>query len=146
MIDLHAHSDASDGSWSPSRLVDEALKMGLEALAIADHDTLRGYDLATGPARQLGLDLVCAVEIGTVFLRREQPPVELGGLFNPLLLHQVKTPVPCHVRNSTEHSIVLVTGRRPRVRRRADRHHGRPDLRGQGRGIRAGRGPGPPVP
>ena len=75
MIDLHAHSDASDGSWSPSRLVEEALKMGLEALAIADHDTLRGYDLAAGPARDLGLDLVCAVEIGTIFLRREQPPV-----------------------------------------------------------------------
>jgi len=75
LIDLHTHSDESDGSWSPSRLVEEALKIGLEALAIADHDTLKGHDLAAGPACAGGLDLVCAVEIGTVFAGRQQPPI-----------------------------------------------------------------------
>jgi predicted metal-dependent phosphoesterase TrpH len=75
LIDLHTHSDESDGSWSPSRLVEEALKIGLEALAIADHDTLKGHDLAAGPACASGLDLVCAVEIGTVFAQRGQPPI-----------------------------------------------------------------------
>jgi predicted metal-dependent phosphoesterase TrpH len=65
MIDLHTHSDASDGSLSPARLVEAAMGLGLEALAIADHDTLSGYDLAREPARDLGLDLVCAIEVGT---------------------------------------------------------------------------------
>jgi hypothetical protein len=75
LIDLHTHSDESDGSWSPSRLVEEGLKIGLEALAIADHDTIKGHALAAGPACAGGLDLVCAVEIGTVFPQRQQPPI-----------------------------------------------------------------------
>ncbi|MEE2778715.1 MAG: DNA mismatch repair protein, partial [Acidobacteriota bacterium] len=37
-------------------------------------------------------------------------PVQLEGLFNPLLLQQAKAPVPCSIRNGTENSIVLVTG------------------------------------
>lgn len=65
MIDLHTHSDQSDGSLSPARLVEAAAAAGLEALAIADHDTLAGYDLARGPAGAAGLDLVCAMELGT---------------------------------------------------------------------------------
>lgn len=75
MIDLHTHSDQSDGSWTPARLVAEAQKAGLEALAITDHDTFGGYDMAAGPARDRGLDLVCAVEVGTVFARRDRPSI-----------------------------------------------------------------------
>ena len=46
MIDLHTHTDRSDGSVSPSQLVLDAKAMGLEALGITDHDTLDGYDIA----------------------------------------------------------------------------------------------------
>ena len=75
MIDLHTHSDESDGSWSPARLIDEAQRLGLEGLAIADHDTLAGYDLVAESARRRGLDLVCATELSTVLTRRGKPPV-----------------------------------------------------------------------
>jgi hypothetical protein len=44
-------------------LVDRALSIGLEALAISDHDTFAGYDQAVEPARAYGLDLVCAIEL-----------------------------------------------------------------------------------
>jgi predicted metal-dependent phosphoesterase TrpH len=65
MIDLHTHTNASDGTFAPGELVRAALDAGLEALAVSDHDTFAGYDLAAPIARELGLPLVCAVEIST---------------------------------------------------------------------------------
>lgn len=65
MIDLHTHTTESDGSLSPAELVDQACAIGLEALAISDHDTLAGYDGAIERARGAGLELVRAIEIGT---------------------------------------------------------------------------------
>ena len=41
-IDLHTHSTASDGTFSPSRLVAYGLEKGLKALALTDHDTIAG--------------------------------------------------------------------------------------------------------
>ena len=63
MIDLHSHTNESDGSCTPLELVDRALAIGLEALGISDHDTFAGYDQAVEPARAYGLDLVCAIEL-----------------------------------------------------------------------------------
>ncbi len=65
MIDLHTHTTESDGSLSPVELVDRARAIGLEALAISDHDTLAGYDGALERARGASLELIRAVEIGT---------------------------------------------------------------------------------
>jgi predicted metal-dependent phosphoesterase TrpH len=65
VIDLHTHTTESDGSLSPAELVDRACAIGLEALAISDHDTLAGYDGALERSRGAGLDLVRAIEIGT---------------------------------------------------------------------------------
>ena len=42
-IDLHAHTTASDGSLSPTELVDKAAGLGLAALAVTDHDTIAGW-------------------------------------------------------------------------------------------------------
>ena len=41
-IDLHVHSTASDGTFTPSELVEYALKKGLMAFALTDHDTIDG--------------------------------------------------------------------------------------------------------
>jgi len=46
MIDLHTHSNFSDGDLSPQDLVNEAAKEGLRAIALADHDTIKGLDTA----------------------------------------------------------------------------------------------------
>jgi hypothetical protein len=75
VIDLHVHSDESDGSWSPARLVKEAVGLGLEALAITDHDTFNGFDLACEPALAARLDLVCGIEIGTSLKRKTKPVI-----------------------------------------------------------------------
>jgi predicted metal-dependent phosphoesterase TrpH len=65
VIDLHVHTDRSDGSVAPADLIAQAKALGIRALAIADHDTLAGYDLALPVAREQGIELVCAVELST---------------------------------------------------------------------------------
>lgn len=45
-IDLHVHSTASDGTCSPSELVELAIQKGLRAFALTDHDTTDGIDEA----------------------------------------------------------------------------------------------------
>ena len=61
-IDLHVHSSASDGVYSPIELVDLARKRGVEALAITDHDTVGGLAQAVGYARETGYTLVPGIE------------------------------------------------------------------------------------
>ena len=63
LIDLHSHSTCSDGSFAPSRLVEEAVARGVNTLALTDHDTTAGLDEAEEAARDLGLDFVPGVEI-----------------------------------------------------------------------------------
>jgi len=65
LIDLHTHTNESDGTYTPFELVDAAMAAGLDALAISDHDTLAGYDQALPRAREKGLDLVCGIELST---------------------------------------------------------------------------------
>ncbi len=65
MIDLHSHTDSSDGTFTPAELVAEATRIGLEALAVTDHDTFAGYDLAKPLAAEAGLELVCGIELST---------------------------------------------------------------------------------
>jgi predicted metal-dependent phosphoesterase TrpH len=62
-IDLHTHSNASDGSDSPEELVRLAAGMGLLALALTDHDTLAGLDRAAAEARKHHLRFVRGLEI-----------------------------------------------------------------------------------
>jgi predicted metal-dependent phosphoesterase TrpH len=67
MIDLHTHTDESDGTFSPAALVAAANAKGLEALAITDHDTFAGYLQAVPIASAVDLDLVCGIELATKF-------------------------------------------------------------------------------
>ncbi len=53
MIDLHVHSTASDGSYSPKELVDYAIEKGLTAFALTDHDSVAGLDEAITYADEL---------------------------------------------------------------------------------------------
>lgn len=70
MIDLHSHTDRSDGTLSPEELVGLAAQKGLSALAITDHDTLEGYEAAVPHAAGLDLELVCGIELSASFLGR----------------------------------------------------------------------------
>jgi predicted metal-dependent phosphoesterase TrpH len=65
LIDLHTHTTASDGSFHPKDLVDEAGRVGLEALAITDHDTFAGYEEAKPYAHRSGLELIRGLELNS---------------------------------------------------------------------------------
>ncbi|MCM1056305.1 MAG: PHP domain-containing protein [Firmicutes bacterium] len=52
-IDLHVHSNRSDGTYSPKELVDYAMEKGLAAFALTDHDTVDGLDEAISYAESL---------------------------------------------------------------------------------------------
>src|SRR5919199_145232 len=65
-IDLHAHTYFSDGTSSPTELVQLARERGLSALAITDHDTTGGISEAALAAAELDLEIVPGVELSTV--------------------------------------------------------------------------------
>ena len=65
MIDLHSHTNASDGSCSPAQLIQEAVQAGVNTLAITDHDTFAGFDQAQSRAREAGVELICGIELST---------------------------------------------------------------------------------
>lgn len=62
-LDLHCHSSASDGLLTPTALVEHAHALGLDALALTDHDTLAGIGEAAAAADRLGLRFVAGTEI-----------------------------------------------------------------------------------
>ena len=81
MIDLHSHTNESDGTYSPAELVSAASALGLDALAITDHDTLAGFDLARPLADDAGLRLICGIELSTKVLQPVRKTVHLLGYF-----------------------------------------------------------------
>lgn len=64
-IDLHSHTTESDGTLTPAELVALAKRIGLDAIAITDHDTFSGYEKALPFAHEAGLDLVRGIELSS---------------------------------------------------------------------------------
>lgn len=63
--DLHNHTTASDGTLSPREQVKWAASQGLAAVAITDHDTIKGWDEAIAAGRELGIEVVPGCELST---------------------------------------------------------------------------------
>ncbi|HTX35130.1 MAG TPA: PHP domain-containing protein [Bryobacteraceae bacterium] len=78
MIDLHSHTNESDGTCSPAQLIAEAVAAGVSVLGITDHDTFRGYEQAVPLAHAAGVELVCGIELSTKLQGRS---VHLLGYF-----------------------------------------------------------------
>ncbi len=68
-VELHCHSTASDGTLTPTQVVELAKRSGLTALALTDHDTIAGVGEAASAASSLGLDFISGIEISA-----EYPP------------------------------------------------------------------------
>ncbi len=64
-IDLHTHSDVSDGTAPPSELIGDAARAGLDVVALTDHDTTAGWDEAAHAAGEHGITLVRGIELST---------------------------------------------------------------------------------
>lgn len=81
-IDLHTHSTASDGTFSPTELMRAAAEAGLSAIAMTDHDTLDGLPEARAEAERLGIELVPGCELS----------LEYAGLPTHMLALFVESP------------------------------------------------------
>lgn len=64
IVDLHTHSTASDGQYTPTELIHLAKHQGLDVLALTDHDTMDGLDEAIRTGEQVGLRVVRGIELG----------------------------------------------------------------------------------
>lgn len=63
VIDLHSHTNRSDGQHDPAELVDIAAERGVEVLAVTDHDTLAGVADATSAGRAVGVRVIPGIEL-----------------------------------------------------------------------------------
>lgn len=66
-VDLHCHSTASDGTYSPTDVVKLAKERNLSALALTDHDTINGVAEASRVAGELGIDFLPGIEISAEY-------------------------------------------------------------------------------
>ena len=62
-IDLHVHTTASDGIETPERMVARAAAIGLDGIAITDHDTISGWERAIDAGRRLGIFVIPGKEM-----------------------------------------------------------------------------------
>jgi predicted metal-dependent phosphoesterase TrpH len=80
-IDLHTHTTASDGSLSPTELVQLAKQQGVSALAVTDHDSVAGLPDAMAAGKQLGVTIIPGIEISCLY---EDVELHILGYFiNP---------------------------------------------------------------
>lgn len=68
-VDLHTHSNISDGTLSPEQLVHAAIEKGIHTLALTDHDTMDGLSQAEQSAKDLPLTIISGVEISSQWSR-----------------------------------------------------------------------------
>ena len=62
-IDLHAHSNVSDGTQAPAEVIASAAQAGLDVVALTDHDSTDGWTEAAAAARELAVALVPGMEV-----------------------------------------------------------------------------------
>src|SRR5690349_16768504 len=66
-VDLHMHSPASDGFWTPKTLPPAAAELGIKVLALTDHDEVIGYGPLADACRAYGIHVIPAAELSTYF-------------------------------------------------------------------------------
>lgn len=78
LIDLHVHSTASDGSLTPTEVVNRAAGLGLTAMALTDHDTVSGIDEALKAAKDLDMEVIPGIEVSCIYKEKE---IHILGLY-----------------------------------------------------------------
>ena len=87
-IDLHVHSTCSDGTFTPTELVNHAIEKGLAAFALTDHDSVEGLDEAIGYADRLRAEQTSAPEV--------VPGIELSSEYHGQDIHVVGLYIDYH--------------------------------------------------
>lgn len=77
-VDLHVHSNKSDGSFTPTELVQYAIQKGLRAFALTDHDTTDGIDEALKAAQGKNIEVIPGIEFSSEY---EGKDIHIVGLY-----------------------------------------------------------------
>ena len=77
-VDLHVHTNCSDGVFPPDVVVEKAAEHGLKAIAITDHDTVEGITPAMDAAEEIGFEIIPGVEISAV---KDETEIHVLGYF-----------------------------------------------------------------
>ena len=109
--DLHLHTTASDGSDTPTHLVQRVAREGFRAMAVTDHDTLDGLEEAEKEAKRQGIEFIPGIELSTLSGKKE---IHILGYFvdlhkphkphNPHNPHNLHNPHSVHSRHSSHSS------------------------------------------
>ncbi len=88
-IDLHTHSNCSDGTFFPSEVVKRAKEAGLSAIALTDHDTMKGLFEAIKEGERQGIRVIPGVELSCAYQKREVHI--LGYMFGEVSSKRIET-------------------------------------------------------
>ena len=113
IVDLHVHSNKSDGSFSPSQLVDLAISKGLSAFALTYHDTTEGLEEAIQAAQKYNnslinnekngkpLEVIPGIEFSTEYMGKD---IHIIGLFieynSPIFKEKIKEFVDARIERN----------------------------------------------
>jgi predicted metal-dependent phosphoesterase TrpH len=110
VIDLHSHTQHSDGERSPAELLTEAAAAGVQVLAVTDHDTVSGIADCRAAAERVGVRLVPGIELSSELHGREVHI--LGHFLDPAsgALLKLATGMLAERRERMERMVVLAQG------------------------------------
>jgi hypothetical protein len=103
-VDFHVHSNrSSDGDFSPAELVGFAREHGMQAISIADHDTVAAYPEAVELGRQAGVEVIPGIELTTLFGGREfHVLLPLLDWTSPALARIIEGQTACRMNETRE--------------------------------------------
>ena len=106
ICDLHTHSIYSDGTCTPAEIIDEAIKIGLSAVALTDHNTVDGLSDFIEAACDKDIEIVPGVEFSVDY---EGTELHILGLFiDPVYFEKVSALMTDVNRRKEESNIALV--------------------------------------
>lgn len=105
MIDLHVHTTASDGQYTPSQIIQKASEKNLKVIAITDHDTFAGVNEAIEQGKKYGLIVVPGIELNISFPTGEFHLLGLG-IHNPS--ESLKSIVENVIKNRNERNKQII--------------------------------------
>jgi len=92
-VDLHTHSNISDGTLTPELLVQAAIEKGIHTLALTDHDTMDGLKIAEQVAKNQPIQIISGVEISSQWSR----PATQKSYGVHIVALNIKNPEPLQV-------------------------------------------------
>lgn len=95
-IDLHNHSTASDGKYSPENLIDYAISKGVGIMALTDHDCTFGIKKALDYSKDKNIEIIPGLELSTI---HNGEPVHIIGLFKNKYIPSQINEVAIEIKN-----------------------------------------------